>query len=104
MVLEIAQFLPVKKVSQPEMRTQTLLKKSGPRVVGETSRKAMEQVLKEIQDGTFANKFLTENRAAGWANFYAMRRINADHQIEQVGAKLRGMMSWLKDGADLSKD
>ena len=77
---------------------------SGPRVVGETSRKEMEQVLKEIQDGTFANKFLTDNRAAGWANFYAMRRINADHQIEQVGAKLRGMMSWLKDGADLSKD
>ena len=77
---------------------------SGPRVVGEPSRKAMEQVLKEIQDGTFANKFLTDNRAGGWANFYAMRRLNAEHQIEEVGAKLRGMMSWLKDGADLSKD
>ena len=76
---------------------------SGPRVVAEPSRKAMEQVLKEIQDGTFANKFLTDNKV-GWPNFYAMRKLNAEHQIEEVGGKLRGMMSWLKDGADLSKD
>ena len=45
-----------------------------------------------------------ENRAAGRANFLAQRRIHAEHQIEQVGGKLRGMMSWLKDGSDLSKD
>ena len=68
---------------------------SGPRVVAEPSRKAMEQVLKEIQDGTFANKFLTDNKV-GWPNFYAMRKLNAEHQIEEVGGKLRGMMSWMK--------
>ncbi len=64
----------------------------------------MEKALQEIQDGTFARNWLIENRAAGRANFLAQRRIHAEHQIEQVGSKLRGMMSWLKDGADLSKD
>ena len=77
---------------------------TGPKIITPEVRKAMEQALKEIQDGTFARNWLVENRAAGRANFLAQRRIHAEHQIEQVGAKLRGMMSWLKDGADLSKD
>lgn len=77
---------------------------TGPKIITPAVRAAMEQALKEIQDGTFARNWLVENRAAGRANFLAQRRLHAEHQIEQVGSKLRGMMSWLKDGADLSKD
>ena len=51
--------------------------------------------LKEIQEGTFAKEFIVENQS-GRAHFLSMRRINAEHPIEKVGAKLRGMMSWLK--------
>ena len=77
---------------------------TGPKIITKDVRKAMETALQEIQDGTFARNWLVENRAAGRANFLAQRRIHAEHQIEQVGSKLRGMMSWLKDGNDLSKD
>ena len=77
---------------------------TGPKIITADVRKAMEKALEEIQDGTFARNWLVENRAAGRANFLAQRRIHAEHQIETVGAKLRGMMSWLKDGHDLSKD
>ena len=77
---------------------------TGPKIITPQVRQAMEKALKEIQDGTFARNWLVENRAAGRANFLAQRRIHAEHQIEQVGGKLRGMMSWLKDGSDLSKD
>ncbi|MBR3746661.1 MAG: ketol-acid reductoisomerase [Selenomonadaceae bacterium] len=77
---------------------------TGPKIVTPEVKAAMKTALEEIQNGTFATKWLTENRAAGRANFLAQRRIHAEHQIEVVGKKLRGMMSWLKDGADLSKD
>lgn len=77
---------------------------TGPKIITPEVKKAMEKALQEIQDGTFARNWLVENRAAGRANFLAQRRIHAEHQIEQVGSKLRGMMSWLKDGADLSRD
>ena len=77
---------------------------TGPRIITPEVKKVMKQALTEIQDGTFARNWLVENRAAGRANFLAQRRIHAEHQIEQVGSKLRGMMSWLKDGSDLSKD
>ena len=77
---------------------------TGPKIITPEVKKAMEKALTEIQDGTFANKWLVENRAAGRANFLAQRRLHAEHQIEKVGEKLRGMMSWLKDGSDLSKD
>ena len=77
---------------------------TGPKIITADVRKAMEKALQEIQDGTFARNWLVENRAAGRANFLAQRRIHAEHQIEQVGAKLRGMMSWLKDKGDLKQD
>ncbi len=77
---------------------------TGPKIITKDVRKAMEKALEEIQNGTFARNWLVENRAAGRVNFLAQRRIHAEHQIEQVGTKLRGMMSWLKDGSDLSKD
>ncbi|GAB6035972.1 ketol-acid reductoisomerase [Fundidesulfovibrio butyratiphilus] len=68
----------------------------GPRIVTEETRKEMKKILHEIQTGQFAKEFILENKAGGRANFLALRRINAEHQVEQVGAKLRGMMSWLK--------
>ena len=67
----------------------------GPRIITDETRKEMKRVLKEIQDGSFAKEFIVENMS-GRAHFLAMRRINAEHQVEKVGAKLRGMMSWLK--------
>ena len=67
----------------------------GPRVVDEHVRETMRQILTEIQDGTFAREWVLENQA-GRPSFLAQRRINAEHPIEQVGAELRGMMSWLK--------
>ena len=76
----------------------------GPRLITAAVKAEMKKALTEIQDGTFARNWLVENRAAGRANFLMQRRIHAEHPIEKVGAQLRGMMSWLKDGADLSKD
>ena len=70
---------------------------SGQRVVTQDSKAAMKQVLKEIQDGTFAKDWLLENRAGGRAHFLAMRRQHAEHPIEKVGAKLRAMMPWLHE-------
>ena len=70
----------------------------GPRVIDEYVRENMRQILREIQDGTFAREWILENQA-GRPQFLALRRMNAEHPIEQVGAELRGMMSWLKSGA-----
>jgi ketol-acid reductoisomerase len=67
----------------------------GPRVINECVREEMEQVLAEIQDGSFAREWILENQA-GRPVFNAARRIEAEHEIEEVGKKLRGMMSWLK--------
>ncbi len=70
----------------------------GPRVVDEHVRENMRAILREIQDGTFAKEWILENQA-GRPSFLALRRMNAEHPIEQVGAELRGMMSWLKKEA-----
>ena len=67
----------------------------GPRVVTEESKKAMKQILTEIQNGEFAREFILENQA-GQPTLHAKRRISAEHAIEVVGGKLRSMMSWLK--------
>ena len=68
------------------------------KLIVEDTRKEMKQVLKEIQDGTFASEFLTEMSPKGGrkTHFLAQRRIAANHPIEKVGAELRKMMSWLK--------
>lgn len=70
--------------------------RTGKRVITKESREAMKQVLSEIQDGTFASEFVQEMGAGGKARFYATRRKESEHQLEKVGAELRGMMSWLK--------
>ncbi len=68
----------------------------GPKVIGAESRKVMKDTLKEIQEGRFAKGWLLENQV-GRPEFNAMRRKNQQHQIEEVGAKLRDMMPWLKN-------
>lgn len=67
----------------------------GPRVIDQHVRANMEQVLKEIQDGTFAREWIAENHE-GQPRFKVMRDAGASHEIEQVGAQLRDMMSFLK--------
>ncbi|MDR0338710.1 MAG: ketol-acid reductoisomerase [Desulfovibrio sp.] len=68
---------------------------TGPRIVTDETRKEMKAVLKNIQTGAFARDFILENKA-NMASFKAMRRIQAEHPIEKVGAELRAMMPWLK--------
>ena len=67
----------------------------GPRVIDEMVRGEMEQILAEIQDGTFAKEWILENQA-GRPVFNALKRIDEEHLIEEVGAELREMMPWLK--------
>ncbi|TLM99056.1 ketol-acid reductoisomerase, partial [bacterium] len=67
----------------------------GPRVIDDYVREEMWQILSEIQDGTFAREWILENQA-GCPSFNAYRRHEAEHQIEEVGKKLRAMMPWLK--------
>lgn len=69
---------------------------TGKRIITDETRKEMKKVLQEIQDGTFASKWIAENKAGGRANFLAMRRNESEHQVERVGAELRKMMSWIK--------
>lgn len=66
---------------------------TGPKIVTEDTKNAMRQVLKDIQEGVFARNWLLENQV-GCPNFNAMRRIEADHQLEKVGTELRKLMSW----------
>lgn len=67
----------------------------GPRIITEETREEMRQVLYEIQSGQFARDWLLENQV-NRPVFNALRKAGAEHQIEVVGKKLRGMMSWLK--------
>ena len=67
----------------------------GPRVIGDESRKAMKKLLDEIQSGEFATEWILENQAHQ-PRFKALRKQIEESQIEQVGAELRKMMSWLK--------
>jgi ketol-acid reductoisomerase len=67
----------------------------GPRVIDDHGRAEMQKILKEIQSGQFAREWVLENQA-NRARFLATRRTEADHQIEEVGKRLRSMMSWIK--------
>ncbi len=67
----------------------------GPRVINELVRDEMEQILAEIQDGTFAKEWILENLAAR-PTYNALKRMDAEHPIEVVGRELRKMMPWLK--------
>jgi ketol-acid reductoisomerase len=67
----------------------------GPRVIDEHVRATMKQILKEVQDGTFAKQWIAENEA-GRPNFKKMREAEASHSIESVGKQLREMMAFLQ--------
>src|SRR5688572_22801579 len=67
----------------------------GPRIVTDETKAEMKRILKEIQTGQFAKEFILENRA-GAPTLKAMRGLGKEHQVEQVGAKLRDMMPWIK--------
>jgi len=66
----------------------------GETVIGDETRKAMKQILARVQDGTFAREWIGENRQGG-GNFRALREKERQHQIEEVGSRLRAMMAWL---------
>jgi ketol-acid reductoisomerase len=67
----------------------------GPRIVTEETRKEMKKILEEIQSGQFAREWILENKANAPA-FKATRRRERSHPIEEVGRKLRRLMSWIK--------
>ncbi|MEW5800925.1 MAG: ketol-acid reductoisomerase [bacterium] len=67
----------------------------GSRVINEDVREEMHDILAEIQSGEFAREWILENKA-NRPVFNALRRMQKEHLIEQVGQKIRGMMSWLK--------
>jgi ketol-acid reductoisomerase len=69
---------------------------TGKKIINEESRKAMKQVLADIQDGSFASKWISENKSGGRAKLITTRRKEAEHQLERTGRELRKMMSWLK--------
>ena len=55
----------------------------------------MQELLRQIQDGSFAREWIAENRA-GQESFKRMREEQADHQIEREGRELRSMMDWIE--------
>lgn len=72
----------------------------GPRVVDERTKAEMKKILTEIQDGTFANEWISENES-GQQKFKELRRLSAEHQVEEVGKKLRAMMPFLGAARDI---
>jgi ketol-acid reductoisomerase len=67
----------------------------GRRIITDETKREMKNVLEEIQSGTFAREWVLENQA-GRPSFLAQRRRDAEHPIEDVGARLRKMMTWIK--------
>ncbi|GAA0546577.1 ketol-acid reductoisomerase [Rhizomicrobium palustre] len=76
---------------------------TGPKIVTPETKKAMKEALTFIQSGKFARDWVLENKA-GQPSFKATRAINNAHPIEEVGAKLRGMMPWIGKNKLVDKD
>ncbi len=74
----------------------------GPRIIDDKVRAEMKRVLDDIQSGRFAREWVLENLASQ-ASFKAMRRRAAEHPIEEVGARLRGMMPWIGENRLVDK-
>lgn len=74
----------------------------GPRVITGETKKEMKKILDEIQNGEFALEWMLENKA-NKPRFSALRRKGAEHQIEEVGNRLRSMMSWITAGKIVDK-
>src|SRR5438067_539069 len=75
----------------------------GPRIITDETRQEMKRILKEIQEGSFAREWIVENRA-NRPVFNALANQDKNHQIEQVGAQLRAMMSWVKPAIVQTED
>ncbi len=75
----------------------------GPRIINDNTKDEMRKILGEIQSGEFAKEFIAEMQAGG-KNLKAMRDKTREHPIEQTGAKLRGMMSWINEGKIVDKN
>ncbi|MBT6464262.1 MAG: ketol-acid reductoisomerase [Proteobacteria bacterium] len=75
----------------------------GPRIVDDTTKAEMKKILSEIQNGEFAREWIGENKT-GVSVLKAKRRISQDHQIEEVGSKLRSMMPWIGNNKLVDKD
>jgi ketol-acid reductoisomerase len=76
---------------------------TGPRIINDESRWAMREALQNIQEGKYAKQFIQEGQA-NYPEMTAMRRLNAEHPIEQTGEKLRAMMPWIQKIVDKSKN
>ncbi len=76
---------------------------TGPQVINDQSRAAMQQALANIQDGSYAKKFILEGQS-NYPEMTAWRRNNAAHPIEQVGTRLRSMMPWITKNALVDKE
>jgi len=76
---------------------------SGPRVINEESKKAMKDILKEIQNGKFAKDFVLEGQA-GYPRMNAERRNLKETELEKTGERLRGMMPWIKANKIVNQD
>ena len=74
----------------------------GPRVVNQETKQEMKKILSEIQDGVFAKEWMLECRA-NKPTFNALTRKGEQHQVEEVGGRLRAMMPWLKKGKLVDK-
>ena len=74
----------------------------GPRVVTDETKAEMRRILNEIQTGQFAREWMLENQV-GQTSFKAVRRRSADHDIEEVGKKLRAMMPWISESRLVDK-
>ncbi len=76
---------------------------SGPRVVNESSKKAMKEILKEIQNGKFAKDFILEGQT-GYPRMTAERNMAKESLIEKTGENLREMMPWIKANKIIDQD
>ena len=75
---------------------------SGPRVIDPHVKQYMQTILREVQDGTFAARFIAD-QDAGAPEFTALREKGEKHPIEETGRKLRGIMSWVKSDDDYTE-
>jgi ketol-acid reductoisomerase len=75
----------------------------GPRVIGEASKNAMRQILKDIQSGLFADEFMNE-MSSGCKEFDRLRRENASHPIEQTGKEIRSAFVWGNQSKIIDRD